>query len=296
MKYRRLINFFEKPRRGEMEKAIDRGGKMRKIIGVLLLSGMLLWGGENDSLVFKTIGVAETFYLPVSSENGYTINISFTWPDGYKDPEILKKLQRQFLTKNFGEDYADMTAEEALQTFYRSEVESYKEENGDIASDETWSLAWEYHSENKILFHNADILQYAINYWQFSGGAHGTGGTSYSLLDLKTGNELSAADIFKAGTEDKIRELIIPGLLTYWEAKSLDDVVDEDGKKDLMDNLWQPGTNFGVTATGIIFSYSDYELGYYALGQPESLVPWEKILPCLREDSPVWPVAAAGGR
>ncbi|MDR1835139.1 MAG: DUF3298 and DUF4163 domain-containing protein [Fusobacteriaceae bacterium] len=289
---------------------------MKKILGILLLAGLSLFAQsaadnapelfrepgritraadivppDNPSLVFQNMGIEETFYLPISRENGFTIKIDFVWPVSFPDSAVLTALQRHFLLKNFGEDYVNLQAEAALKKFYQTETAGYKEENEDLSADETWALSWELQLHDNIVFCNADILQYAISYWQFSGGAHGTGGTSYFLMDLRTGKELAAADVFAPGSEDTVRELIVPGLLAYWEASSLDDMVDEDGKKELLANIWQPGTNFGVTDKGMLFSYSDYELGYYALGQPESYVSWEKILPCLREDSPVYAVA-----
>jgi len=257
----------------------------------LLLLLLISCGQPSGALRFETITVEDRVKLPNATEehHGMKYSVNFTHPTGYSDKAVLGKLQQQFIHHSLGEKYvrsasgAKLTPKKAVEALIADWTAEYNEmlkENAEYAGDvgflqmATWDLA----CSNAVLFENDALLQLQSKGDYYRGGAHGHYVTSCRLFNLTTGDEYSRSDVFKSDADESIRRLIIA------ELSRVTDGFERNG-------VWNENTNFAVTSEGIMIAYSDYELGSYAVGNAQITVPYAKILPFLREGTPVWEVA-----
>jgi hypothetical protein len=254
---------------------------MKTIIFSTIVATVIIFavscGQSSSSLKFKTIEVNEFIEDPESMYGHYGLryNIRFTYPSEYKDKAILDTLQRKFITCVLGKKYALLTPNEAINACIKDLKKNY------LANTIDGPLNHAYFYSDTILLETNRLLQLQTEEYRYMAGAHGTGCYSTYLFNLQTGKGYSRNDIFKSEANENIRNLIRDELYQYWE---------EDLNYDI-DAVWTEETNFAVTSQGIMILYNDYELGYYALGRPKITIPYDKIFPYLRQDTPVWDLA-----
>ena len=113
---------------------------------------------------------------------------------------------------------------------------------------------------------NSDIISFYIDYYQFTGGAHGiTNRVAYNI-DLVTGNELQLKDIFKSDFPYKdvlnkeINRQISKDPDRYFPGK--------DGFNGISDNQ-----TFYIKNGNIVVYFGLYEIAPYASGISEFVIP-----------------------
>jgi hypothetical protein len=252
-------------------------------------------------LEFQTIEIEDFVKHPkgVQEDQGLKYKVSFTYPAQYADKTVLRKLQQQFVRSLQSyyfqnpdyepKNYDSLSPEKALKAIVDEWKARYNEETKEEADDlkPEWATVWELNYHNTILFVNETLLQLQTETYQYVGGAHGATWFSCRLFNLQTGEKYSRDDIFKPDAAARIHRLLVAALLNYWEVKSPREI------QLMEDEVWTETTDFAVTPEGIAFLYSDYELGSYALGCANVTIPYAKIFPYLREETPVWDVAKA---
>ncbi|MCL2041511.1 MAG: RsiV family protein [Bacteroidales bacterium] len=235
---------------------------------------------SSASLTLKTIAVEEVLKHPkgVSDADGLTYKVHFTYPAGHTDKAVLEKLQQQFIAHTLGQRYSSLTPEEAVNACIADWQAAY---NGETANEDEFDfrLRWKMTADNAILFMNEDLLQLETNSSVYDGGNYDAGGMSYHLFNPTTGNEYCRNDIFKPESAENIRRLIIPELNNVWNAGN----VSFDNNK-----VWTPNTHFAVTQEGIRIFYRNFEICDCPFGTVPFTIPYNKIAPYLREDTPVW--------
>ena len=256
---------------------------MKKTIlaGLALLPVLMLTGCTGDiALKYQTIEVEDFIKHPNAEEDyhGLQYAINFTFPVEFNNEAVLKTLQRKFIAYTLGENYASLTLEAAINACIEDWKKEYNDEMEEFISETGFVLAYEHWISNSILLSTDRLLQLYTEGYSYLGGAHGSSGASAHLFNLQTGEEYSRNDIFKPESHESIRRIIDAALLEYWEEEV-------DYEKDC---AWTETTHFALTPQGVMIVYSDYELGYYALGRPEITIPYAQILPHLREGTPVW--------
>ena len=90
----------------------------------LLAFGLLTTGcgtgkkkSAENSITFDSISVEKTYHLLENPDNpNCDLEIKFVYPHSYSDKEVLKRLQKQFVSSYFGESYEELSPEEAVRT------------------------------------------------------------------------------------------------------------------------------------------------------------------------------------
>lgn len=126
------------------------------------------------------------------------------------------------------------------------------------------------------------LLDYGEEYYQ--GTPHANHRVDITTYDLRTGEALTLADLLKPGTEHALRQLVTRELRHEMELDASEVLSQADGDSTTTE---LPRAGVGLSAEGLIFQYTDYELGGYAYGQPRVTIPWVDLLPLLRPTSPV---------
>ncbi|MDR0393890.1 MAG: DUF3298 and DUF4163 domain-containing protein [Tannerella sp.] len=251
---------------------------------------------END-IEFDSITVNERYYLLGDSTNPFcTLESQFIYPSGYKDKDILNKLNRHFIHSFFGEDNISFIPKEAMEKYVRRYITNYMELENDFIEEtkilgekphqESWFAYYET-SSNEILYNRYDLLSYIVSVDYYTGGAHGEQGFNNFVIDLKTGEELAEKDIFVENYQDELSKIIV-------EAIASDNNVTDPAELESMGffNVEEiyPNNNFYVDENGITYTFNKYEIAAYFVGKIDVTLPFDRISHLMLENSPVAPL------
>ena len=108
---------------------------LRESMLALLLIGILATGcdtgtkkASENSITFDSISVEKTYHLLDNPDNpNCNLEIKFVYPRKYSDKEVLKNLQRQFVSSYFGENYEQLSPEEAVRKYTDDYLAAYKD-------------------------------------------------------------------------------------------------------------------------------------------------------------------------
>ncbi|RYZ84955.1 MAG: DUF3298 domain-containing protein [Moraxellaceae bacterium] len=125
----------------------------------------------------------------------------------------------------------------------------------------------------EFLGQRGQVVMFKIITAYYTGGAHGGASDNYYNLDLKQKKQLTLNDIILPNQQQKLRDQLYLQF-SEWVKKN-------DSKVNLVEyeQNW-PFTlteNFSFTETGLLFSYAQYEIGPYAAGMPEFVMPYTQL-------------------
>lgn len=164
-----------------------------------------------------------------------------------------------------GEEKPDFSSYEAMASSFIASYEELKKEYPD-------EVGWEANITGKIAFQTERLLNVRVEYYMFTGGAHGYFGVKSLLFDLQTGKNLSQKELFsdveklKVFAEQKFRkDFHIP------EGHSINSTgfMFEDDVFHLPENIF-------FTDEGLLFHYNVYEISSYADGHQSFIISYNK--------------------
>lgn len=146
-------------------------------------------------------------------------------------------------------------------------VESYLS-NAQNAYPETsdFSSTHEFTMDITVRYNSNAILSLQNSYYEFAGGAHGSGGLIFWNYNSKTGQRLENISLFKdVGTFSafaKAKFIAAHGPLNQFWFKNETFALPE---------------SIGFSEEGLLLFYNVYEIASYAAGTFELILPWEEI-------------------
>jgi uncharacterized protein YecT (DUF1311 family) len=145
---------------------------------------------------------------------------------------------------------------------------------------------WTYEQGFKLYRPGARAITVAVNFYGYSGGAHGYGATRCTLVDLGTGKAVTPEGVFAAGDPwlKTMVEIVGADLKKQFVKKpGFDDALEPAKLAKLLrdpDNYcWQPHR--------LELIFNAYEVGPYSSGPFEVHVPYDRLKPMLRADGPI---------
>ena len=190
---------------------------------------------END-IRFDSITVEKIYHLLDNPDNpNCDLEIKFVYPQAYADEAILEKLRKQFVVSYFGEDYEDLSPEEATRRYtddylsaYKDLEEDYKDDlaNADKRPVGAWYSYYEM-SSNTIAFNQADIISYTVSFENYTGGAHGAHAYNNHVLNLRTGRPITEEEIFVEDYQDSLARILVDRIArqnNLTDIKELEDI------------------------------------------------------------------------
>ena len=140
--------------------------QISKSLIALFFLGMFVTGcntntkqtADND-IKFDSIRVDRTYHLLNNPDNpNCNLQLNFTYPAKFSDKEILKKIQNDFVLSYFGENYENLSPEEAVAKYTEDYLNNYKELEADFKAELEKKLksgnADEARAVLKIIFEN----------------------------------------------------------------------------------------------------------------------------------------------
>ncbi len=149
-----------------------------------------------------------------------------------------------------------------INDWTESWINEVKETGQDLAPTIPYELNAKY-----TLTNNVNILSFYIDYYQFSGGAHGiTTRKSYNV-DINSGKKMELKDLFKIGYDYKknINEVIQKEINKHPDYY----FTGKEGFNGIKDNQ-----SFYIKNNNIIIYFPYYEIAPYVAGMPEFEIPY----------------------
>ena len=217
--------------------------------------------------------------------------IHFTYITDERDERMRDSLNRIFVDKTFGEKYRQVPAKDApaqcaadYAETYRHDLESsYLEDAQTTDSDVITSwYSYEETIESAVeRYQKNTLLVYRVSTYAYTGGVHGIYATNYTNIDLHNLRIITLNDLFKAGYEGPLTNLICEQLMKDVEVESLEEL-EEEGFGPL--EYIKPTENFIIDEEDIEFLYNVYEIAPYAYGAISVVIPYETLMPLLNTD------------
>lgn len=258
----------------------------------------------DNNIGFDTINRVARHHLDGDTANPYcNIEINFVYPIGSKSNQEI--LQQFFIRNTLGIPYDTLAPQDAVNAYvqdyfdnysadaktYRESVDEFQVFNSLIPGIDTHDsehyaddLFYSYYERlsDSIVFNQYGALVFQVKQSNNKGGAASYDSFRNYVVDLQTGKQVTENDIFVAGYEVVLQQLIINSLLDQANVKSVEELEDLGffGVREII-----PNHNFLLTDKGIIYTYNKGEYSAYQLDAPQVFIPYEAILSLLKENS-----------
>jgi len=154
------------------------------------------------------------------------------------------------------------------------------------------SFNWEYFETMDFFLLMDRCMVVRRDNYEYKGGAHGMGTTSYYVFDLTDKRVLYIRDFFREDTEGRLNDIIKNELRGYNDrfAEAAQGTAVLGNDKPLSQGIFltdEPGVteNFFINQEGMCLNWAPYEIAPYAAGSIEILLPWKTIRPLLKHDA-----------
>ncbi len=145
---------------------------------------------------------------------------------------------------------------------------------------------WSYDQWFRLHRPVATAISVETSFYVFTGGAHGNGATTGTLVDLRSGRIEPPASVFVAGDEWRrvLHDLTIADLRKQFvERPGFDDALEP--RK--VDKMLADGERYVWRAGRLELVFNHYELAAYVMGQYRVEIPYPLIKALLRADGPL---------
>lgn len=137
------------------------------------------------------------------------------------------------------------------------------------------SYHYEQMSEIRFLYADRDLLSLQSKHYEYTGGAHGMSSVSGFVFERISGERITGLDWLDYTDSEFIKTV---------KEKLVGDssALTEDSFFDYGKLGFDPECQWNVTARGVLFVWSQYQLGPYSSGMPEVLLTFDEIRPYVK--------------
>lgn len=247
-------------------------------------------------VVCKEYSFEKVAYLSEGQESSLTFSIRYAYPVAVNaSEEVLSKLQRAVCQTVLGEAFLDMRPQQAIEAYAALKHTEYIQNNLPLLQE--WAIDHEDEPLCETCFNEELIISaapmtdhlpesadrflwsYAMDVYEYTGGAHGNRYLLIQNYDLETGDMVNEQDLFIDDYYEPLKTLLLNALIAQTD--------NAESKRDLRRMGYSvadvvPNENFYVTQEGITYVYNPYEIAPYAMGCIEIFLPWETVRPLIR--------------
>lgn len=132
---------------------------------------------------------------------------------------------------------------------------------------------WEVDLKGDTIMFSAKIIQYQMDHYAFTGGAHPNSFRTYYVFDTQTGNELKSSS-FLADSVALLKKVE----KSFRTLEKLGDTTNlENAGYFLTNHKFFLPANYAFTREGIYFYYNPYEIAAYARGPITFTIPYKEL-------------------
>lgn len=219
--------------------------------------------GQNDSIVLNIGNKSDSVRVYIDKPNTGSL--------------LTDTLIAEYINETLGGDYTGSLQDlDSLANFYaQSRLDSLKKYHEGGQPD----MLYVNEFEARKIFENKKVVSYEINSYDFEGGAHGSA-SSFGCTFRKSDGRRLGREILKDNYDENWEKMYNGALKKYLEVSS---------DQELFSALFVEGGIIPApqmepyfTKEGLRFVYQQYEIGPYAIGMPEVVIPYAKLKPYLK--------------
>lgn len=263
-------------------------------------------GAAKESAGLDTVRVSKRSHLEGDTANPYCdIQVEFIYPVTSTGVSV-DTLQLFFVQSMLGAAYNTLPPEKAVEAYaqnyienYKYDAETYQDAVSDMIelnalipgidlSDSEHNVNERFYSyyetlSNSIVFNRYGIISFQVVQSNNKGGASSYVSFQNYVIDVNSGQQVTENELFNAGYDQALQNLIITSLLEQNNVKSVEELEDYGffGIREIV-----PNKNFLLTDEGIIYTYNKGEYSAYQLDAPKVFIPYTAIRSLLREHTP----------
>lgn len=262
------------------------------LVSCFLLSGC---NGQKqiDSETVKTVKVEEQAHLQddtVSPACKITIDYSYLAESDAAD-SIAQRINRTIQAHVLGKEYIRMNPEVAVDSFkntyinnYRKDVNEFYQEDIKNGTPKDELPTW-YNYEYGLTTHFSEgkegILNFIAETFEYTGGAYPNSWNKWMNFEKNTGKLLALKDVFMAGSEKPMSDMLLEKLITEMATRLEDSSITSlEGLQNAgilnSTNMYVPD-NFLLEKEKVSFLYNKYDIAPYAVGVITLSLPYTSV-------------------
>ncbi len=230
---------------------------------------------KEQPLEFSNVNYERTSELNEGNEQA-KVNISI--PSALTGTVVADSINTSIY--NFIESVINFGEGERRFSSYEELADSFIASYNEVQKDFPESIGWEANMKGKIIFQTENLLNIKIEYYIFTGGAHGYFGMKSLLFDIRNGKSLTHQDLFmdlaklERYVEEQFRKYFQIGENQSINATGF---MFEDDTFHLPENIF-------FTDEGLLFHYNVYEISSYADGYQTFVISYDQVDLFLKKD------------
>lgn len=236
---------------------------------------------KTGGIQFEMIVLSDTSRLhPGDPKTPFAASdVTVLWPTAGAPPATIKMI-RDSITSHNGETFTDgkAYATSLLHNFAEENLEEMKDIDTTLERGPGFTQWWSQLTMN-VVWNKYPYLVLENFYYEYTGGAHGNGGSLFTCFDLSRNRALRPGDVFKPGYKAVLSKALERAYRKKYNVKD-NEQLDEAGY--LFNKTIEPNDNFYLTDKAVVFSYTPYEIAAYAAGQINLAVPLADIKEVLK--------------
>lgn len=267
------------------------------VMATCLVSCFLLSGcnGQKqiDSETVKTVKVEEQAHLQddtVSPTCQITIDYSYLAKSDAAD-SIVQRINRTIQAHILGKEYTRMNPEVAVDSFKNTYINNYRKDVNEFYQEDikngtpkdelpTW-YNYEYGLTTYFSEGKEGILNFIAETFEYTDGAHPNSWNKWMNFEKNTGKLLALKDVFMAGSEKPISDMLLEELITEMATRLEDSSITSlEGLQNAgilnSTNMYVPD-NFLLEKEKVSFLYNKYDIAPYAVGIITLSLPYTSV-------------------
>ena len=164
----------------------------------------------------------------------------------------------------------------------KSDEEGTPKPDSGADSDQTWS----YEQAFAVYRPSARAVTISLDFYGYSGGAHGFGGTACMLVDLRTGKAVEPAGVFTPGDAwlKSMVELVTADLKKQFvKNPGFDDALEPAA----MAKTLKDASHYRWRSDRLELIFNAYDVGPYSAGAYQVVIPYSRLTALFRADGPL---------
>ncbi|AFH48667.1 Hypothetical protein IALB_0955 [Ignavibacterium album JCM 16511] len=215
---------------------------------------------EVDSLTI----IRKDFYQATDDTSAY-VKILYPQINGLDNPEVQKKIN-SFLETEF------MQAKSWFDDFVA---------DTDYTSEFPPDWVFSFETDFNVTYNSIEFLSIVLNYYEFTGGAHGNYYSVGYNIRTSDGEVLILPDILKPNSLQALSEFCTEEILNMFDANSLNEAGLFEDELNISDDQ-----DFYITPDALVLQFDPYEIAPYAMGSIDVELKFSKIKNILKENLP----------
>jgi hypothetical protein len=248
---------------------------MKNSFPLLIFSFLLLGCSDDKSLEFTTTKIEKSSNI---AQDEWQTKVLIELPQVTSEDIVADSINAALYA--FAEEVINLEEKNIDNPTFEGLADSFINSYLELKKEFPKEIAWEAKINGLVVYQSPKIINIRVEYYMFTGGAHGYYGVKSLIFDAQTGKILSNKDVFApydeftSYVEEKFRTKF--GLAPNQNINAKGFMFEED-KFILPENIF-------FTKNGVLLVYNIYEIAPYSDGTQELLLPLKEVKSFLKID------------